>query len=130
MFNIYRKVPTVIALVAAATLACAGVSHSASFKGLKSKGFKVGKITKNRAGKSGWTLKKGGESYFCRSKVSGIIVDSKTLIFMSSSGRQIKADRKTFEKRSGPADKIYPTMSQYRNGQVGSRNVGRCSKVR
>jgi len=124
-----KTVTRTIALVAAIFL-LGNISHAASFKSLKSKGYKVGKLTKNRAGKSGWILKKGDDRQFCRSKVSGIILNSKTLIFMTSSGRQIKADRKVFEERSGPSEKLYPTMSQYKSGRIDARSVGRCSKLK
>lgn len=103
-------------------------TNAASYTSLEKKGYIIGPLTKGKSGKLGWFMKKGDVRYFCKSKVSMALVGSKGLVSFTTSGRQLKLDRKTFEKTA--SIKGLPQLSDIKAGRVTKREVGRCSKQR
>lgn len=101
---------------------------AASYKQLQQKGFKTGTFTQNRAGLSGWYVSKGNMKYFCRHRLSIMIVNARQLVFIVSSGRLIKGDRKAYESRT-KLDPSTPNYSDVKAGRISSNYVGRCKKV-
>lgn len=112
-----------VSLAIAVGLFHIGSADAASYKNLKSKGYKTGSLSKSKSGAPGWVVRNGNERYFCRSRAFGAIVDSKTMFLFSSSGRPIKA------LRMGNGEN-YPTWSDYKSGRLEARYIGRCSKIR
>ena len=102
--------------------------YAASYSSLVKKGYSTGKLTKGRSGKLGWYVQKGDLRYFCRSRVSLVLVGSKGMIGFTTSGRQIKMSRKDFESRS--STKGLPKMSDIKAGRLRGKDVGRCTKQR
>ena len=105
-------------------------AHAGKYDRLKSDGYKTSSMRKNAAGTPGWVLKKDSKRYFCRLKTTVVILNSKTLIGFTSSGRQVGVDRKAYESRSGSVENRYPKMSDVKRGTIASRFVGSCTKMR
>lgn len=105
-------------------------AYSKSYSSLKSNGFRTGGLTNNRAGVKGWVLSKGAERYFCRSRISLMILNKTTMIAFASSGRLIKLDRAAYENRAGGAAKHFPKYSDVKKGRVDKKFVNRCRKLK
>lgn len=106
-------------------------ASAANLDGLVSKGFAVSKLTKNSAGKLGWNLTKGSESYFCRMKNFGVITNGNGLIAFTAAGRTMKVDKQTYLKSLGRKEmpKGIPDYVDLKSGRIDGKVAGRCSKV-
>ena len=131
MNHMLSKTLLFTALVQVSTLVFPGVDALAGkYDRLKSDGYKTSSLTRNAAGIHGWVLKKGTKRQFCRLNASLVILNSKTLIGFTSSGRQIRASRKAYESRAGSVENKFPKMSDVKRGTVESRFVGSCTRMR
>ncbi|WP_422369728.1 hypothetical protein [Hoeflea sp.] len=106
-------------------------ASAANLDGLVGKGFDVSKLTTNRAGKLGWKLSKGGETYFCRMKNFGVIRNGNGLISFTSGGRTVKIDKQTYLNSLGRKEmpKGTPDYVDLKSGRVDGKVAGRCSKM-
>ncbi len=123
-----------ILLIIGALLVQTSSTLAASYKNLESKGYSTSRLTKNRAGIRGWHVKKDGNKYFCKWKVSVAYIGNRIVQF-SYSGRQtnIPLDTKTFEKlwkeQGGKLSDI-PRYSDLKAGRLKSQQVGSCIKIK
>ena len=113
------------------TMAFSANADAASYKQLKAKGYKTGKLTRNTAGISGWVVSKGGDRQFCRRTVVTFLVGS-GLRIISPAGKQIKLDKKAYfdfvKKRGGTVD--VPRWSDIKAGRIKPGHAGRCTRYR
>ncbi len=70
--------------IAAATLLCFGVSTGPAWAGpsyekLKNDGYTTSRMHRNKAGINGFTVSKGGRSYFCRLHV-GVVYNNNDIV--------------------------------------------------
>ena len=100
-------------------------ARAESFSELTAKGATVGKMTRNPAGLSGWVVTSNGKTYFCKWNVSIAIVDAKTLVAFTSSGRMVKLDRglRKIDWRTGQVDAKARGFEERSPASVGCRAV-------
>lgn len=114
----------------AVLLAGPAVSSAETFSGLADKGFTTGKLTKSAGGSQGWVLSNGQDKYFCTMRATMAYTPGGGLVSFTSSGRQVKIDRKAFEKVLGGPDKTIPQLSDLNAGKPKPRDVGACVRMR
>ena len=107
----------------------AGNADAASYKRLKSKGYKTGKMIKNRAGIRGWMVSGEGKKYFCKLRSATFYVGKSGMVVYTSAGRGIKLDRKTYDKLRGGPDPSIPQLADAKAGRIKPNHVGRCRKI-
>lgn len=120
-------------LIAAVPLALSLASvpaYAESYLALQSKGFKTSKLGRNKAGLLGWTVSDGKTRYFCEWNTAITVVDSKTLMAISSSGRPITLNRAVYENQVGGPDPSMAMYSDIKAGRLKGNEVRSCRKLR
>ena len=108
-------------------------ADAASFKRLKAKGYKVGKLTRNRAGKYGWNVVKGDDKHFCIATLAVVDQGGDKGFGFTSSGRKIPLSMnflRDYWKKRGKKPPRYPKWADVKAGRIDASAVGRCRKVR
>ncbi|WP_112816214.1 hypothetical protein [Ensifer sp.] len=121
------------ALLAATVIGLAlmpGLARAESLAQLEKQGYKVSKLTKNKAGSQGWVASNGDKRFFCRMNVSIAVVSKKELVSITTAGRLIKLDRATFEASLGGPDPSLPLWSDLQAGRVKAPHVKGCTPLR
>lgn len=121
------------ALLAATVIGLAlmpGLARAESLARLEKQGYKVSKLTKNKAGSQGWVASNGDKRFFCRMNVSIAVVSKKELVSITTAGRLIKLDRATFEASLGGPDPSLPLWSDLQAGRVRAPHVKGCTPLR
>jgi hypothetical protein len=108
----------------------AGPASAESYQGLLKKGYTVGKMSQSKSGSLGWVLTGKDGKQFCESRVGLAVVDKKTLVGFTSSGRMITVNRAVFEASIGGPDPSLPLLSDIKAGRVGPQHVGFCAPLR
>jgi hypothetical protein len=111
-------------------LASTTPSHAESYSNLQGKGYKTGKLSRGASGSLGWFVSNGEKKYFCRMRVAVAYVGNTGMVAFTSSGRQIPADRKVYEKCIGGPDSSIPQLSDLKAGKPNARNVGSCDPAK
>lgn len=104
--------------------------HAESYPKLIEQGYKTSTMTRGASGSFGWKVSNGEKKYFCRLKASTAYVGSTGMVSLTSSGRQIKLDRKTFDSQIGGPDANIPQLADLKAGKPKDRNVGVCSPIK
>lgn len=107
-----------------------GLAQAESFSKLSRQDHAISKLTRGKSGGYGWVVSTGGKRFFCRLNVSLAYINKKEMMSITSSGRQIKVDRATFEASIGGHDPSIPNWSDLQSGKVVPANVGSCSPLR
>lgn len=107
-----------------------GLAKAESLAQLERQGYKVSKLTKNKAGSQGWVASNGDKQFFCRMNVSIAVVNKKQLVSSTSGGRLVKLDRATFEASLGGPDPSLPLWSDLQAGRVKAPHVKGCTPLR
>lgn len=97
---------------------------------LEKQGYKVSKLTKNKAGLHGWVASNGDKRFFCRMNVSIAVVSKKELVSITSAGNLVKLNRATFEATLGGPDPSLPLWSDLQAGRVKAPHVKGCTPLR
>lgn len=121
------------ALLAATVIGFAlmpGPAKAESLAQLEKQGYKVSKLTKNRAGLHGWIASNGDKRFFCRMNVSIAVVSKKELVSITSAGNLVKLNRATFEATLGGPDPSLPLWSDLQAGRVKAPHVKGCTPLR
>ena len=124
-----RSVSSVIAIVLAVAVAAplpASAAGIAKYPSLKSQGLKTGKLTQNRAGIHGWYVTGKGERYFCRMKVSIAYMSKTTAALITTSGRLLTIDRRSYDTMRGGPNPNAANWSDLKAGRPRNQDVGRC----
>ncbi|CAN7360325.1 MULTISPECIES: hypothetical protein [Ensifer] len=107
-----------------------GLAHAESLAQLEKQGYKVSKLTKNKAGLHGWVASNGDKRFFCRMNVSIAVVSKKELVSITSAGNLVKLNRATFEATLGGPDPSLPLWSDLQAGRVKAPHVKGCTPLR
>lgn len=108
-------------------------SYAASYKKLKSSGFKISRLTRNSAGQSGWIMKKGKDKQFCTRRAVTFDLGGGKGAIISPAGKRIRLDlnaMKKFIRDRGERVPRYPRWSDMKAGRVQAADVGRCKRYR
>ena len=122
-----RKTALFLTVLVSAVAGFGVAVEAASYKQLKEKGFKTSKLTKNRAGQSGYYVTDGSAKYFCVLRPGVTIKNSKTLMLFMVSGRTISMNRQAYESKT-TLNKNTPKYSDVLAGRVGPQSVRSCRK--
>lgn len=107
-----------------------GLAQAESLAQLEKQGYKVSKLTKNKAGLHGWVASNGDKRFFCRMNVSIAVVSRKDLVSITSAGNLVKLNRATFEATLGGPDPSLPLWSDLQAGRVKAPHVKGCIPLR
>ena len=108
-------------------------SYAASYKKLKSSGYKISRLTRNTAGQSGWIMKKGEDKQFCKRRAVTFDLGGGKGAIISLAGKRIRLDMKAMKKfirDRGEKVPRYPRWSDMKAGRVQAADVGRCKRYR
>ncbi|NVD39082.1 hypothetical protein HT585_09470 [Ensifer sp. HO-A22] len=124
------SVKTLLAAAVVGFFLVPGLANAESLAQLEKQGYKVSKLTKNKAGSQGWVASNGDKRFFCRMNVSIAVVSKKELVSITTAGRLVKLDRATFEASLGGPDPSLPLWSDLQAGRVKAPHVKGCTPLR
>ncbi len=124
------SVKTLLAAAVVGFLFVPGLANAEALAQLEKQGYKVSKLTKNKAGLHGWIASNGDKRFFCRMNVSIAVVSKKELVSITSAGSLVKLNRATFEATLGGPDPSLPLWSDLQAGRVKAPHVKGCTPLR
>ncbi len=104
-------------------------ANAESYAALQGQGYKTSKLTRGASGSLGWFVVGGSTKFFCPMRVTTAQVGKTGLVGFTSSGKQVRLDRKVYEQHAGSAS-IYPQLSDLQAGRPRPQDVRACVPAR
>lgn len=104
-------------------------ANAESYAALQGQGYKTSKLTRGASGSLGWFMISGSHKFFCPMRVATAQVGKTGLMGFTSSGAQVRLDRKVYEQHAGSAS-IYPQLSDLQAGRPRPQDVRACIPAR
>lgn len=127
----YARAPARLAAAVIAVLFAMPLTpaNAESYAALQGQGYKISKLTRGASGSLGWLMVGRGKKFFCPMRVATAQVGKTGLIGFTSSGKQVRLDRKVYEQHAGSAS-IYPQLSDLQAGRPRPQDVRACVPAR